>query len=59
MELLITLIIVLAIIGILWWAVNAIPLPTPVRIAAVVIFALVAILVLINFLPGGHGLTLR
>lgn len=53
METLIALLVILAIIGILWWAVTQIPLPPPVRIAASVIVAIVAVVVLLNYLPGG------
>lgn len=54
MEILISLIIILAIIGIAWWAITQIPLPPPFRIVASVVLALVAIVVLLHFLPGGH-----
>jgi hypothetical protein len=53
MELLISLIVVLAIIGIAWWAITQIPMPPPIRIAATVIVAVIAILFLLQFVGGG------
>lgn len=51
---LISLIVVLAIIGIAWWAITQIPMPPPIRIVAVVVIALVAIVFLMQFIGGAH-----
>jgi hypothetical protein len=61
MEMLITLIIYVLIIGLLWWLLNYVlgtgivpePLATVVRVIAVVIIVLVAIYLLLGFLHGG------
>ncbi len=55
MGILITLIIVLAVIGIAWWAITQLPLPPPIRIVAVVIIAIVAIFLLLSLAPGLGG----
>jgi hypothetical protein len=60
---LINLLIVLLIVGVIWWAINAvlalIPLPAPigqiVRIILILILCLIVIYALMGFLPGGHG----
>jgi len=60
---LINLLIVLLIVGVIWWAINAIlgliPLPAPigqiVRIILILILALIVINALLGFLPGGGG----
>lgn len=54
MELLISLLVVLLIIGLAYWAVNAIPLPQPVRVAAIVVIAIIAIIFLLSYVPGVH-----
>lgn len=56
---LIYLLIVLAVIGVAWWAITQFTLPQPVRVIAVVVIAIVAIVLLLGLLPGGHGLSLR
>lgn len=59
-SLLITLIIVCLVLYVAWWALNQIPMPQPVKVVVVVIFALIAIVVLLNFIPGfSTGLSLR
>ena len=57
MHALIMLIVVLAVIGIAWWAISQIPLPPPLRIVAVVVVALIAIVALMDF--AGAGLAFR
>lgn len=52
LSLLVTLLIVLLVIGLVYWAVNSIPLPQPVRVIAVVIIALVGAIYLLSLLPG-------
>lgn len=56
LTLLITLIVVLAIIAIAWWAINQLTLPPPVRMIAVLLIAALAIVVLLNLLPGFRAL---
>lgn len=54
MELLIPILILLLVIGLVYWAITAIPLPQPVRVAAIVVVALIAIVFLLSYLPGVH-----
>lgn len=55
METIVTLLVALAIFGIAWWAINQFDLPPPLRMVAVVIIAIVAILLLLP-LAGGPGI---
>jgi hypothetical protein len=55
MDLLITLLVYLVIIAIIWWIMQALPLPEPIRWVAYVIIGIVAILLLLRLIPG-HGL---
>lgn len=52
MSMLVTLIAVVSILGIVWWALTQIPLPQPLRIAVSVIFAIIAIVMLLQFVTG-------
>jgi hypothetical protein len=52
----VTLIVVLALVGIVWWAVNAIPVPEPVRIVVIAAVAILAIVLLVRLLPGAGAL---
>lgn len=56
---LIALLILLAVVGIAWWAIQQMSLPQPFRIIAVVVVAVLAIVVLLNYLPGAGGLHLN
>lgn len=65
---LVSLLVTLLIVGIIWWAVNAIvallPLPAPiaqvVNIIMIVILCLIVVSALVNFLPSvGHFALLR
>ena len=58
MGLLIALLVVLCIIGIVFWAVGQFALPQPVRMVVVLLAALVAIFLLLHFLPAEYH-TLR
>ncbi len=58
LELLITLLVLVAIAGVVWWVLQSVPLPEPLRIVVVVIVAIIAIVLLLRFLPGG-GLRLH
>lgn len=51
--LLIDLIIVCAIIGIAWYAINQIPMPPPMRVVIIVVACVIAILFLASLLGGG------
>lgn len=53
MSLLITLLIYLLILGVIYWVITLLPLPAPFRTVAIVIFAVVVIVILLNFLMGG------
>ncbi len=53
MSILITLLVYLAVIGILWWAITQIPLPQPFRVIAVVVVAIVSIFLLLSLVQGG------
>jgi hypothetical protein len=53
--LLIDLLVFALIAGIVWWVLQQIPLPPPIRMVVIVVFALIAILVLVSFLPGVGG----
>ena len=49
---LLTLIIYLCVLAIVWWVITQLPLPPPIRLVAIVIFALIAIYMLLS-LTGG------
>lgn len=53
MSLLITLLIYLLIFGAVYWVITLIPLPPPFRTVALVVFAVLVLVVLFNFLAGG------
>jgi hypothetical protein len=55
MSLLITLIILIIVFALLWWLISAIPFPPPianVRWIFYVILVIIAIIVLVGFIPG-------
>lgn len=55
MGLLITLLIIVCIFGIVWWALSKIPIPPPFRWVVNVILAVIAIVVLLEYVaPGLH-----
>jgi len=49
-ELLVNLLAICAILGILWWAIQAIPMPPPFGIIVRVVFAIIAIVLLLGML---------
>jgi hypothetical protein len=53
-SLLISLLVAVLILAIVWWVLGQLPLPPPVRMAVVVIFALIAILWLLQFVTPLH-----
>lgn len=54
MSILITVLIYLAVLAVIWWVVSTLPLPPPFDIVARVIFAILAIVMLLS-LVGGVG----
>jgi hypothetical protein len=52
---LIYLLIVLAVMAIIWWAISQLGLPPPVRVVAVAIFAIIALLIVARLLMGLAG----
>lgn len=51
---LISLLVLLLIVGLVYWAITTIPLPQPIRVIAIVILVIVAVVYLLGYLPGGH-----
>jgi hypothetical protein len=56
MSALISLLVLVVIFGIVYWVVQQIPLPPPIRLAVIVIFAVIAIVWLLKFFGGFSGL---
>jgi hypothetical protein len=54
---LIWLLCLLAIAGVVWWCLQQIPLPQPIRIIVVVVFAIIATLILLDLASGGPGIS--
>jgi heme A synthase len=57
LDVLINIILICCILGLAWWAISAIPMPGPISVIARVVFALVAIILLLgafNALPTLH-----
>lgn len=48
LEVLINLLIICVILGIAWWAISAVPMPAPISVLARVIFAIIAIVLLLG-----------
>lgn len=57
-SLLISLLVICAVLGILYWVFTQLSLPPPIRMVVAVIFAIVAIILLLRFIPGGAGISL-
>jgi uncharacterized membrane protein YhhN len=49
---LIWLIVVLAIFAIVWWAIQQMGLPDPIRIVVIAVMAIIALLLLLSLVPG-------
>lgn len=47
------LVVVCLVAYLLWYALNQIPLPQPIRIVATVLFILIVVIALLNYLPMG------
>jgi hypothetical protein len=60
-HLLIWLLVLGAIVAVLWWAINQIPLPEPIRTVVTVVFVIVVLLICLSFLLPmlGEGPLLR
>lgn len=52
---LISLVVILLVVGILWWAITSIPLPEPVSTVVRVAFAVIVALALLAYFFGGAG----
>jgi H+/Cl- antiporter ClcA len=59
MGALISVLVFALIIAIVWWALQQLSLPQPIRMVVVVIIALIAILWLVQFLGVGPSFHLR
>jgi hypothetical protein len=49
--LLVGLIIFCIVAGLAWWVINQFPMPQPVRVAVTVVFVLICLLILLNYVP--------
>jgi hypothetical protein len=58
-HLLITLLILLLVFAVAWWALTMIPLPEPVALVARVVFAIIMLIVLLTYLLPMAGVSLR
>ena len=62
MDLLITLIVIVIVLGLVYWLVSLIPLPEPFGSIVKVLFILLALVIVLSafgILPGGHVARLR
>ena len=50
---LIDLLIVCAIVGVAWWALQQFPMPQPIRMLVILVIAIVVIIFLASMLQGG------
>lgn len=51
---LILVLIILAAFSLVWWGVNSLTLPQPVKVVVLVILGLIALLFIYNSIGGGH-----
>ncbi|MGE0797297.1 MAG: hypothetical protein AB7G13_28795 [Lautropia sp.] len=58
MSTLISLLILVLILGLIYWVITLIPLPPPFKTVALVVFAIIAILYLVSMLGALPGLDL-
>jgi hypothetical protein len=61
-SLLVSLIVILLVFGVVWYIIGLLPLPDPFGLVVRVVFALVLLLVLLNFLvplTGAHSYYFR
>jgi hypothetical protein len=54
-----SLLIVVLVLGLVWWLIGQLPIAPPVRTVVTVIFVAIAVFILLSFLPGApihlHG----
>lgn len=50
-SLLIGLIFLCLVAYLLWWVLNQIPMPPPIRVVATVLFVLIMVVALLNWMP--------
>lgn len=50
-SLLIGLIVLCLVVGIAWWIINQIPIPQPMRWVVTVVFGLIVLLIVLNYVP--------
>jgi hypothetical protein len=56
----ILVLIILAAFSLVWWGINSMAIPQPVKTVVLVILGLVALAIIYNFVAGGHlGVSLR
>jgi hypothetical protein len=53
---LVSLLVLVIVAGLIWYLITLLPLPAPFKQVAMVIVILIAILVLVGYLPGGPRL---
>lgn len=50
-TLLVCLFTLVLVVGIAWWVIQQVPLPPPMRWVVTVVFGLIVLLVVLNYLP--------
>jgi hypothetical protein len=55
LSLLVSLLIFCVVAYLIWWLIGMVPLPPPVRVAVLVVFVLICIVALLNYMPLPHG----
>jgi hypothetical protein len=50
-ALLLGLLFFVVVAGLFWWVIQQVPLPQPMRVVVTVIFVLICLLILLNYLP--------
>jgi hypothetical protein len=56
---LITMFILLAVFALVWWGVNALGLPPPIKVVVLVILGLIALAFIYNMFVGGNTFSLK
>lgn len=55
LALLINLIVILLVLGVVWWIITLLPLPAPFPLIIQVVFVLIALIVVVDLLLGISG----
>jgi len=55
LGLLISLIIIVLVLGVAWWIISLIPLPSPFHLIIQVVFVIIALIVVVDLLLGISG----